>query len=580
MTNIQNKSERGVALLFALFALVILSAIAATLVTMGSTETMVNSNYRSEETAFFAARAGLYEVTDRMMQTNANSIASNIMTATGGPPFGAVVPSSGNGGIFYLINQTTATGTVAPWDITNKYADTELCHEGYTIGTMTNATPDVPCAGTNALPTGSTWYTTVNSNAPWSGTTAALPYVWVRASWKLNNSLPYLTATTTGGVTTTSTSYYSVNGTSSNPVCFNGANEVVLNYPTNTSCNLLTSGSTADTPVFLVTALAITPSGARQMVQTEVAAPPPTFTVTPGGFSDPDGFFAVSNACPAAMTLAGGAQVDGYSSAKVGGVTGTYTGTHSNALGNVGSNGGVTIQGSSSSVPGKIHVLQPVVNGASCATSDIYTTGGPTIGTPTLLSSTYTPPTPTIPPAGSTNETLKKATTLAPGSYGNIAVSTPSGVLTLTGPGTFNVDCLSLGANSTLQISPANTQVVINVTGDASCGGSPISMSANSNVNNTSGVAANLMINYAGTQQVTMIGGPSSYYVLNAPNAPVKLNGGSDFYGALIASTVDDHGGVNLHFDNALTVSPNPSVTTYSSVTSSYNTLGFRSLPY
>ena len=79
--------ERGVALLVALLALLILSAIAATLITMSGTETTVNANYRSEETAFFAARAGLYEVTDRMMQGNASSIASTIMSGTGGPPF-------------------------------------------------------------------------------------------------------------------------------------------------------------------------------------------------------------------------------------------------------------------------------------------------------------------------------------------------------------------------------------------------------------------------------------------------------------------------------------------------------------
>ena len=104
--------------------------------------------------------------------------------------------------------------------------------------------PDVP--GTT-LPTGSSWYTTVNSNAPWNGTTAAMPYVWVRISWKLNNSLSYLTAT--GGVTTASTSYYAVNGASSSPVCWNGASEVVLASGSN--CNQLASGGTADTPVFL-----------------------------------------------------------------------------------------------------------------------------------------------------------------------------------------------------------------------------------------------------------------------------------------------------------------------------------------
>ena len=143
---------------------------------------------------------------------------------------------------------------------------------------MSNATPDVACT---TLPSGSAWYSTVNSNAPWNGTTAALPYVWVRVNWKLNNSVPYLTAATSLGVTTLSTSTYSVNGTqtASTPVCWNGASEVLLT--SGSSCNQLTTGGTAATPVFLITALAITSTGARQMVQAEMAAPPPTVISTP-----------------------------------------------------------------------------------------------------------------------------------------------------------------------------------------------------------------------------------------------------------------------------------------------------------
>ena len=304
MAKITRNRERGVALLLVLLTLLVLSALTAALVAMSSTETTVNANYRSEEMAFFASRAGLYEVTDRMMQNNANSIATNIMTATGGPPFGAVIPSA-TGGIFYLINQTTATGTVAPWSTTNTYVDDELCHEGYTITGMSSAPPDVACT---TLPTGSTWYSTVNSNTPWSGTTAAMPYEWVRVNWKLNNSASYLTGTTVNHVTTLSTSTYSVNGTqaAASPVCWNGASEVVLT--SGSSCNTLTTGGTAATPVFVITALGITSTGARQMVQEEVAAQPPTVISTPAGFSDPDGFFAASSSCsPSALQIAGNA---------------------------------------------------------------------------------------------------------------------------------------------------------------------------------------------------------------------------------------------------------------------------------
>ena len=85
----QNAKPENVAsrcsLLF--LALLILSAIAATLVTMSSTETTVNANYRSEEIALFAARAGLYEVTDRMMQNNVTQHCKQHHDRDGWPTF-------------------------------------------------------------------------------------------------------------------------------------------------------------------------------------------------------------------------------------------------------------------------------------------------------------------------------------------------------------------------------------------------------------------------------------------------------------------------------------------------------------
>jgi hypothetical protein len=604
--------ESGIALILILLVLMILSAITATLVTMTGTETTVNANYRSEEVALFAARAGLYEVTDRMMQLNAASIATSIPT---------VVPSATNSGILYLINQTSATGTVAPWSITNKYADNELCHEGYTIAGMTNATPDVPCT---TLPSGSAWYSTVSSNAPWSGTTAAMPYVWVRLSWKLNNSISYLTTTTTGGVTTAATANYSVNGTgtAATPVCWNGASEVLLTPSTNTLCEqmIIPSGATAgtaDTPVYLVTALAVTSTGARQVVQTEVALPPPAAIATPAGFSAPDGFFAVSTTCSstappnegtapntAPFYMPGGSSTDGYSSAN----GGTYAGTKSAALGNVGSNGSVLIIGGST-VGGYVHIptAYSAVNG-NCTTnpSDLYTAGGskygPTNTSPSCQNAacgvqgigSYNPPVPVIPAPGTAEVTQGSGTrTITGGSYDNVNLS-GGGTLTLTAPGIYNINCLSVAGGSTLAISPATAQVVINVTGNMSATGStcssnpqdsnhvvaPINLSGGS-VSNTSGIAANLIINYAGTSDVDVEGGSGAYLVVNAPKAAILAVGGSDLYGALIGNTLNDSGGSKLHFDSSLTTAPSVtwSVSTAAS-TSNYQTIGFRTLPY
>jgi hypothetical protein len=84
--------------------------------------------------------------------------------------------------------------------------------------------------------------------------------------------------------------------------------------------------------------------------------------------------------------------------------------------------------------------------------------------------------------------------------------------------------------------------------------------------------AANLIFNYAGTPAVKLSGGSASYMVANTPNAAVTFSGGSDLYGAILGKTINDSGGTSLHFDTALTSS--------STVSSSYQPLGFRSLPY
>ena len=69
--------------------------------------------------------------------------------------------------------------------------------------------------------------------------------------------------------------------------------------------------------------------------------------------------------------------------------------------------------------------------------------------------------------------------------------------------------------------------------------------------------------------------------VVNAPNAAVAFNGGADFFGTVMANSIDDHGGVNLHFDTADTTLPGASASTaVATATGSYNMLGYHSLPY
>jgi len=60
------KSERGIAMLVVLFALILVSVIGLALMFSSNSETGVNSGFRQTNLAYFAARSGVEEVRDRI----------------------------------------------------------------------------------------------------------------------------------------------------------------------------------------------------------------------------------------------------------------------------------------------------------------------------------------------------------------------------------------------------------------------------------------------------------------------------------------------------------------------------------
>lgn len=197
----RKKKQTGVALLVALFALLLLSAIGMGMMFSANTETNINSNYREKQLATYAAVAGAMEAKDRL-------------TTHGDISVPAGVPSSGAANVIYIINPSGGE-TVAPWDYTNKYYDTELCHEQVMGLTGTNGT-QCPAAATS-LPSGSSWYTVLDdSSSSYSGVfklSTPLNYKWTRIQLKTNNATPF-----------------AVDGNASNggQVCWNGANQIPL----------------------------------------------------------------------------------------------------------------------------------------------------------------------------------------------------------------------------------------------------------------------------------------------------------------------------------------------------------------
>lgn len=235
---ISKRSERGIALIFAILVLLLLSAVLMGMIMMSNTETNVSANFRDEQTAFFASKAGVEEVRDRMRSTATNSLSTSLPTTA--------LPGAING-VLYVTNPAPGE-SVTPWlPLGNNYPDTEVCKE-------------VTCA--SGVPTGS-WYTIPQSAGASYAATPILTWKWVRVMAKANK-------------TAGSTQISSVDGTTSgNRVCWTGTNEIST---TAASC---VAANPTFLPVYELTALAVTNSGSRRMTQYEVSRNP---FVMPGGF--------------------------------------------------------------------------------------------------------------------------------------------------------------------------------------------------------------------------------------------------------------------------------------------------------
>jgi hypothetical protein len=341
-------SERGIALIVALLMLLLISAALMGMMMMSNTETNVSANFRDEQTAFFASKAGIEEVRDRMRSSATNSLSGSLPTTA--------LPGV-TGGVLYITNPA-AGETVTPWfplGANSTYPDDEICKE-------------VTC--TSGAPAG-TWYVTPAPSASMSYAAAPiLPWKWVRVMAKANKS-------DTGATRVTS-----VDGTTNgNRVCWGGANEVGVANPPYASC---AAANSAYKPVYELTALAVTSSGSRRMTQYEVSqtafpplpgamifdGPSPTYGAPNSnafGVSGDDanlGLLGNGSGCPA---------TPGASQPAVGGFDNTSVGTLSGAIPRpakyTGSGGSPSVQNVNSTLGtlNTVDGLQALVNSVTAA---------------------------------------------------------------------------------------------------------------------------------------------------------------------------------------------------------------------
>lgn len=239
-TNRRNKNQRGFALLIALFALLLLSALGALMFLTANTEVQVDQNYSGSLRAYYAANSGLLEVRDRLKYPAATpgvaGLADLLPTDVAG----------NSNGVLYIINQA-GPDLVDPADPANQYFDTQLCHD-YNSGVG----PGTKCTTT---PSAQNW-NLKSQAAAIAGT--PLGYKWVRINMKTNGiAAPY---------------YVDPAAPLDTRVCWDGKKEQLSPGGANPACD-----AHGMQTVYMLTSLAATSglngSAARKLLRFEVAPP-------------------------------------------------------------------------------------------------------------------------------------------------------------------------------------------------------------------------------------------------------------------------------------------------------------------
>jgi hypothetical protein len=271
--------ERGIALMIALLAIVLLACIGVALMYMADTENSINNNYRDSQRAYFAARAGAENV--RVLLAQGGTLNAQAAAMIGMPTPGTLT------NVLYVLNPN-ATETINSNAIIsgtsvadNAYIDDELCQEqfvnlvngGSPLTPMVTAagSPPPPCAGGGHIPAATTYFTPVTlttADVPGTGNANSLDFKWVRITNKQN----YMGLVNQKVDTAAS---------NDSKICWNGTKEIAV--PPTTDCTTLTPVAE---PVWLLTSLALTSKvgnnpGSRRMVQTEVALNPPLMAPAP-----------------------------------------------------------------------------------------------------------------------------------------------------------------------------------------------------------------------------------------------------------------------------------------------------------
>jgi Tfp pilus assembly protein PilX len=230
------KSERGIALMVAMFALLILTLIGLAMLTRATTEVLINDNFKRSKSAYFNAEAATEEARYRLTPAaGANRIDTAFSDATA------------SNTVVYI----RANTSINPVDqsSSNKYPDLEYV----TVSSRNSSGTQSNTASTlyNVAPT---YFTSLM--------TGTVPFAWLKITRKTE---------ALAGQNVDANA-----GNQDSPVHFgqldiNGK----LSQYVRDAANALTHSGSYSNPVYLVTAMSLDATGAQRKVQTELVVMPP-----------------------------------------------------------------------------------------------------------------------------------------------------------------------------------------------------------------------------------------------------------------------------------------------------------------
>lgn len=287
----RRRNERGIAMLVAIMAVVLLAIIGLGFMFMADTENSINNSYKDAQKSYFASRAGLENVRLLLIPPDPktglgagplyNQAVNLIMPTLVNPP--------GQTGVIYVENPTSGADVIDPTTAAGALAanptlDNEICQEQFAGLGLGAGTGGAPCEATGQLLGVLTYFQAITpATNPGliinTNTASALPFKWVRITNKQNQMGTLAVAAPLNLVDPAQP----VNA----QVCWDGTKQYVIPPPPAATCTTTPSPATTSMmPVWLLTSLAVTPAfgqkpGSRRITQMEVASTPPLIPNAP-----------------------------------------------------------------------------------------------------------------------------------------------------------------------------------------------------------------------------------------------------------------------------------------------------------